>query len=435
MKIRYIKFQNILSNESEIEINFMNKLPKDEYESKRFFAESIRDKKRSKISREGISKKMAIMGTNATYKSSTLLSIKYILDFIQNFKINVLYYKFEAFFSQEKNIEDFFQWKEIQQIEKKSSSLNSFWEQYFKEVLNKNKTQSQIIEEFLDVFYQEKAFNKDNKIIMKVIFFDEQENKDLVFEIEISKEEITNKTTIKSFLNDEKVDLFNYENTKLQNFKSDFASFEYYNKEGYSQAKKSTKQHQVINDYLDSSLNFLFFERFGEDIEKLLNFIQNIDNSIVNIKYKANTETKTMISISFDRVYKDHKEGIAPEQLSTGTKVFIVYTYFILKNDFIIIDELEQSLHLSLVELLLEIASENQTQVLFSTHSPAVIEKNIKNYELYITHLSSDNELDLVKGVDLLGSRDSFISRYLKGLVSDFPKSKLDNMMDVLFDE
>jgi hypothetical protein len=87
MVIKNIEYKNMISNESEVKINFVTKLGDD---INLFFEESIQNKKRSKISsKEGILKKIALHGKNASYKTSTLNAVNNILFFIINFKNNI----------------------------------------------------------------------------------------------------------------------------------------------------------------------------------------------------------------------------------------------------------------------------------------------------------------------------------------------------------
>jgi len=418
MVIKYIKYKNMISNESEIEIDFTRKLNKD-MPKELFLEETIKSKGRSKIlSEEGILKKIALFGKNASYKTSTLKSVHLILDFVINFKKYVDSFKLTfpdafAWYQKEKGVI-------IQPFQSNSLAIFDEYLKYFA----KNKKIEELISEYIALFFKNNAFNKNEKIEINLIFYDTENKKDLNFSIEL----YANYKKSKILLNKKWFDLYNNSNNKILNFNFNFVSFESYNLTetmGYISGSN--------NLFLGVAMEHLYFKNFNNDMNKLIEFINILDPSIIDMKYKADFKNKKLYILSIEREYNNFKESIFLGQLSTGTKLFIIYTYFILNNNFIIIDELEQSLHLKLVELLIDIAQENGTQLLFSTHSPVIIEKNVKKSELYIMELNSRNELSLKKANKIFRERENFIIKYLSDLVSNISDTDVDDIKSKLF--
>jgi ABC-type oligopeptide transport system ATPase subunit len=257
---------------------------------------------------------------------------------------------------------------------------------------------------------------------MNITFYDKETNGDLNFLIKIYKN-----GEIKVLLNDEIFDLYNNSNEKILNFKHNIIL-------------DRTNFYLNIDDnniYLEKAIEYLYFKKFNRNINKLIKFISIIDSSIVDIIHKDFYDKKQMERLSVTslvREYSFQKERIPLNKLSTGTKIFIVYVHLILTNDFIIIDELDASLHLRLTELLIEIAKENNIQFLFSTHNPLLIQECIKKYELYIMELDSKKQLELKKANKLFKSRDNLINSYLLNSVSSISDNDIDDLIE-LFNE
>ena len=105
--------------------------------------------------------------------------------------------------------------------------------------------------------------------------------------------------------------------------------------------------------------------------------------------------------------------------------MFLIYLYFILKNDFIIIDEFENSLHLKLVELLLETGRIYNKQIIFSTHSPFILNQLLEKFEISIFEIEN-NFLVINNANKLFRENESLVNKYVLDLVSNPQDSDLD---------
>jgi predicted ATPase len=167
----------------------------------------------------------------------------------------------------------------------------------------------------------------------------------------------------------------------------------------------------------------LYNQKFKKKKEKLLLFLQKLDSSIIDIKIKIKNDSFRILKIT--REYDDIVEDIAIKNLSTGTKIFIIYLHNILKNDFIIFDDIKNSLHLKLIELLFDIAKQNNKQVIFSTHSPFLVNNLLNKFQLYIYEITN-NQLTINLANKLFREKESISKKYLSDLVSQPNDSDLD---------
>ena len=408
MKIKTIKWKNFISNDKMIEINFMRKFKKEDKE--RFLSDHLFSRERSKIdAKDSILKIISLIGKNTSYKSSLLKSISKILSFITNFKDNV-----DNFFITGLDFDKVMKWHEKKyhnSLLNRPINFNMTFKEYEKENNKKSKIEKSK-KEYVTDFYVKNAFNKNNPLFFSVEFIN-NENETKLYTINISK-----RNDIFNWLfmfNNKQIDIYK----EKINFKYNFASFESYNVYG---------RNRLLEDkdiFLERALAYLYKEKFQKNKEKLEKFLKIIDPSITLLSIKENKDGLVIFK-NIERNYGGTKESINLSELSTGTKMFLVYLYYILENDFIIIDELEQSLHKSLVTLLIDIARSNNKQIIFSTHDPTIIEKNLRMYELYILDIE-ENKLKIQKGSDLFrDQKDSFIKKYFNDLVSNILKSDLD---------
>jgi hypothetical protein len=130
------------------------------------------------------------------------------------------------------------------------------------------------------------------------------------------------------------------------------------------------------------------FENNKKDFVKLCNIA---DDKITNVTIDENDDKRNILFWNKDNNH------LYFSQLSDGTKKVIVLGSIIIKalnnNSILFIDELEQSLHPTLVEFLIELATSksnnNYTQLIFTTHSP-LLAFTMENDELYF--ISNHND-------------------------------------------
>lgn len=420
MTIKEIKFKNMLSNEEEVSLSFFRKYREEDKD--RFLKKTLVKKLRSNLSKEGIIKVLSLMGKNASYKTSLLMSINEILNFIINFKKNA-----NEFFENNINVNKAIEWYE------NTKGLNPFEDnisinkviKYFVKHKNEQKTSEELKNEYSKNFYIKNAFNKDNPIKIMVNFYDQKNHQENIINLNLMVKK--DKLIFFCTLNNSSFDLF--KNKKINNFKQIFASFENYNIWG-RQRLISRKG----NMFLKSVLEYLYFEKFNQDKYKLISFLKILDPSIVNLKLKIFENKKKFFIKSLTREYNNISEEISINELSTGTQIFATYLFYILKYDFIIVDELEQSLHFKLVELLIDIARNNNKQLIFSTHNTVVVNKLIRKYELYILDTSSKNLLKIERADKLFRERDNIIIKSLNDFVSNIADSDLDFLRVSFYD-
>lgn len=129
-----------------------------------------------------------------------------------------------------------------------------------------------------------------------------------------------------------------------------------------------------VEEYLQTIQN-----KFGFEAAKLL--LQKVDKNIKTIKF--DTETKTM-----DIYLKTTGENISitSNNLSFGTQKLLEILYLSIdlfeKGGILMIDEIENGLHLSLIKLIVAFYTDpeinkGKAQLLFTTHNPLIAEQEI----------------------------------------------------------
>ena len=405
--IKYIRMKNMISNNKEIIIDFSSKY--NEKHKDHFFDYSLKDKPRSEY-KNGTLKTKAIIGKNASYKSSTLEAINNILNFITNFKNNIKNYIFTSI-----NSRKAFEWYES---EKKKNPfeepLEKIFTKYWKHI-NKNKD---IKDEYIKDFYNKNHFNKKERIFFEIQF----DKYDLNFKVNINLK--NNKVIYNMKLNDEDFNIL--KSKKLKWFKHNFlSSLKFYNQFNYEKEMYDYYDDDYDEPFLDLSFKYLYFEKFNQNKNDLLILLQKLDDSIIDIKIEKKQKQKDFKLITITREYNDIIKEIKIDELSFGTQIFIVHLYFILKNDFIILDEFENSLHLKLIELLLETGRIHNKQIIFSTHSPFILNQLLEKFEVFIFEIEN-NSLVINDANKLFRENESLVNKYVLDLVSNPQDSDLD---------
>ena len=408
--IKCIKMKNMKSNNKEIIIDFSSKY--NEKHKDHFFDYSLKPKSpRAKYHKDGTLKTKAIIGKNASYKSSTLESINNILDFIVNFKDNVKNYVFGKI-----NLYKAFKWYELETKEDPfENDTEKIFSKYWKHI-NKNKNIYDMKDEYIKSFYKQNRFNKKERIFFEIQF----DKYNLNFKVNINVK--NNEIIYNMKLNDKDFEILKLEKLK---FKHDFfSSFKFYNQFNY---KNHIHHYYDVHHepFLDVSFKYLYHEKFNQNKDDLLILLQKLDDSIIDVKIKKIPRQKDLELITITREYNGIIDEIRINQLSAGTQIFIIYLYFILKNDFIILDEFENSLHLKLIELLLETGRIHNKQIIFSTHSPFILNQLLEKFEVSIFEIEN-NSLVINDANKLFRENESLVNKYVLDLVSNPQDSDLD---------
>lgn len=130
-------------------------------------------------------------------------------------------------------------------------------------------------------------------------------------------------------------------------------------------------------------------ENHNEDFIKLCNIA---DDKITNVTIDENNEKRNLL------FWNNNQKHLYFSQLSEGTRKIIILGSVIIKalenNSTLLIDELEQSLHPTLVNFLIRLitskSQNNYTQLIFTTHSP-LLAFTLENDELYFIHNQEDD--------------------------------------------
>lgn len=164
---------------------------------------------------------------------------------------------------------------------------------------------------------------------------------------------------------------------------------------------KGAKYINYYKSFADEILNYTecCFDGATIDIKEMLendsdSFIKlcNIaDDKIINVTIDENSADRNILFLN------NSNNSLYFSQLSEGTRKIIILGSIIIKalknNSVILIDELEQSLHPTLVDFLIKLinskSSNNYTQLIFTTHSP-FLAFSLQNDQLYFINNHND---------------------------------------------
>ena len=165
---------------------------------------------------------------------------------------------------------------------------------------------------------------------------------------------------------------------------------------------KKNKYIEYYKSFTEELLNYTecYLEGCTLDIREMLDnnkeeFIElcNIaDDKITDVLIDENSKNRNVL------FYNKYGNFLYFSQLSEGTRKIIILGSIIINaiknNSTLLIDEIEQSLHPTLVDFLIKLvsskSSDNYTQLLFTTHSP-LLAFSLENDELYFIS-NHDNE-------------------------------------------
>lgn len=166
--------------------------------------------------------------------------------------------------------------------------------------------------------------------------------------------------------------------------------------------KNKTKYIEYYKSFAEELLNYTdcVFDRASTDIREILKYnkddfikLCNIaDDKIIDVSIDENSKNRNIL------FWNSCSNSLYFSQLSEGTRKIIILGSIIIEaiknNSTLLIDEIEQSLHPTLVDFLIDLAtskySNNYTQLIFTTHSP-LLAFSLENDELYFINNHNDS--------------------------------------------
>lgn len=166
--------------------------------------------------------------------------------------------------------------------------------------------------------------------------------------------------------------------------------------------KSFIKYIEYYKSFTDELLNHTdcLFNGTSTDIREILKNSKNdfiklcniADDKIIDVSIDENSKNRNLL------FWNKNGNSLYFSQLSEGTRKVIILGSVIIEsvknNSTLLIDEIEQSLHPTLVVFLIDLAasksSSNYTQLLFTTHSP-LLAFSLENDELYFINNHNDS--------------------------------------------
>lgn len=318
-------------------------------------------------------KKICIIGCNGSGKTSILSAINALqtyLSFPYRKKMNTD----EEF----KKLLDSMNEKELKKYLLEINTLN-----LGEQNINRKSDKTEIE---IEIYSPERGNNISGFYKYKIIFDNEHSKKGLLLEELLYKKKLNSKKYItlsskQNIIESNISTTILYENNNLNLEDKEFINF----------YKTFTKE---MLDYTDC-----FFDGGTINLKKIIEdnkseFIKlcNIaDDKITNVTIDENTEERNIL------FWNNNQNYLYFSQLSEGTRKIIILGSILLQslknNSISFIDEIELSLHHSLVKFLVDIISTkneyNYSQIIFTTHSP-LLAFSSANDELYFINNNND---------------------------------------------
>ena len=327
------------------------------------------------IINDSISSVIGILGKNASGKSTIIEAILFYNNLINNFYFETI-------------VNDSYRFK-LRKLHKKIRSKPSLKNQISEIIKRIRKERNEYfqdkkipviesIEDEVDYFlkkkYNEYVGDNGKPISLIVAYYDESK-KEITHKLKFYEKEIQETIFI------EKKEIYNDSHPSYL-FESQFHS-------KMSQKKIKNLEIENISDYSRSFKNY----EISWDIESYIkkdshlfsSFLQTIDESIKGFIFDRKGSPTSYISLDDDK-------PLELDSLSKGTLFFIslyryIYKALFDKKTLILIDEIENSLHFSLIKFIITIFKKRynkmNSQLLFTTHNPHVFDRNFKSNSIY----------------------------------------------------
>ena len=187
-------------------------------------------------------------------------------------------------------------------------------------------------------------------------------------------------------------------------------------------------KNKVILDYADFS-PIVVEENLKNNKEALLRLLKVADSDIVDIKLIKRDETLPDLSI---RTYHRQKPSVAFDfvaEESNGTKVLFKLMLTILtvvkEGGLLLVDELENSLHVKLIEFILNLFNgSDSAQLIFTTHNTYLLNlKKFRKDQIYFVNKDVNGSSDLYSLYDFKDVKDGLDveKAYLQGQFDAIP--------------
>ena len=145
-----------------------------------------------------------------------------------------------------------------------------------------------------------------------------------------------------------------------------------------------------------------------QDKEMVNKVIKLVDKKVEYITLEKSKEDEEEEIVIYDK----NNSKLDYEDLSSGTKklLFLVYNalYAIKQNAILVYDEIENSLHLDLVKLLLKLftVKDSNAQLIFTTNNENVLDEEIlRNDQIYCIDRNGDDKIKVEKFSNMSGIR------------------------------
>lgn len=189
----------------------------------------------------------------------------------------------------------------------------------------------------------------------------------------------------------------------------------------YNQFNKKMRYYTTFYEhyvkYSQSSIDFLFIDPIQyinlhfwlqQDSEMVNKVIKLVDKKVEKITLEKSKEEEQEEIVVYDK----NNSKLEYDDLSTGTKklLFLVYNslYVIKENAILVCDEIENSLHLDLVKLILELFTvrDSKAQLIFTTNNENVLDEQIlRNDQIYCIDRDENDIIKMEKFSEMQGVR------------------------------
>lgn len=174
--------------------------------------------------------------------------------------------------------------------------------------------------------------------------------------------------------------------------------------EHYVKYSQTSRDFFLIDPIQYINLHF-WLQQDEEMVNKVIKLVDKKIEYITLEKSKDDEEDEIVI-------YDKNNSKLDYDDLSTGTKklLFLVYNslYAIKQNAILICDEIENSLHLDLVKLILELftVKDSNAQLIFTTNNENVLDEEIlRNDQIYCIDRDEADRIKVEKFSDMPGVR------------------------------
>ena len=187
-------------------------------------------------------------------------------------------------------------------------------------------------------------------------------------------------------------------------------------------------KNKVILDYADYS-PFVVEESLKNNKEALLRLLKVAGSDIVDIKLKKRDEASSELLI---RTYHRQKPSVAFDfdaEESNGTKVLFKLMLAVLTvvkdGGLLLVDEMENSLHVKLIEYILNLVNNSDSaQLIFTTHNTYLLNlKKFRKDQVYFVNKDVKGSSDLYSLYDFKDVKDGLDieKAYLQGQFDAIP--------------